>query len=488
MLKSFAAMLRSLPIRNKLTFIIIAICVSTLLLSTLIQMVFSFFNERNQIVSRLAATAEILAVQSTASLEFVDPVAARENLSSLRVHPSIRKACIYDQKGEVFAAYIEVGSLSSSTNNERCPALRNIDISFLWNSLSLFWDISSSNRKIGTLYVEYDLASMYQNILNVWLVNLLIIIAAIILAYFLSIYVQSLISKPILQLSERTRQFSLTHDYSIRVDKYSDDELGVLADDFNTMIEELKKHETELEKAITELTNSNTELERFAYICSHDLQEPLRMVSNYTELLRTRHIQYLNPEAREYMEFITQGAGHMRDLINDILAYSRIGHLKAETPRNINLEEIKNLVLNNLSLIIKESEAIITVEPLPTVYGYRSLFIQLFQNLISNALKFTKTKPCRIEIRARHSEHKWECAIQDNGIGIDPRYHEKVFDIFRRLNRREEYKGTGIGLAICKKVVETHGGRIWIKSQPEEGTTFYFTIPDNYLKLKKGLE
>jgi signal transduction histidine kinase len=478
MTPSFSPMLRKLPIRRKLTLIIIGICISTLLITTFIQMVFSFFNEREQLSARLATTAEIISVQSTASLEFVDPMAARENLSSLRIQPTINRACIYNEAGAIFASYVQAGSISPSQNNVHCPDLQIINTAHLWSSLNVLWDIRSGKHKIGTLYLEYDLTSMYHNMFNIWLFDVSLIIAASLLAYWVSFYLQRLISMPILELSKTTRKFSLTHDYSIRAVKYSEDELGTLADDFNAMIAELKKHETELEEAIEELTQSNTELERFAYICSHDLQEPLRMVSNYTQMLATRHSAQLDSDALEYMGFIVEGASHMRELINDILTYSRIAQHQTEQPRLVNLEEIKDIVLRNLALVINETDAAITIEPLPSVYGYKSLFIQLFQNLISNAIKFSKNKVCKIEVRARHSGRYWEFAVQDSGIGIDPQYHEKVFEIFKRLNRREEYKGTGIGLAICKKVVETHGGTIWIQSALGEGTTFFFTIPD----------
>lgn len=477
--------LNTLSIRKKLTLIILGICVSTLLSTSAIQLVFSFYNERALLADRLAVTAGVIAVQSTAALVFFDQVAARENLASLRIQPSIHRACIYNEVGTVFASYTTPDIASPNESDAHCPVFNSVQTSFTWRSLNLSWNVTSENTKIGILYLEYDLSSMYQNMANVWLFNLMIIMIAIIVAYIVSLSLQRLISRPILQLIETTRQFAVNHDYSIRAVKYSNDELGILTDDFNTMMEELKQHETELEKAIKELTQSNLDLERFAYICSHDLQEPLRMVSNYTQLLSSRYAEKLDNESAEYMEFITDGVARMRELINDILTYSRVSH-NIEPPTAVNLEEVVSHVLDNLVLTIKERGANIAVDPLPTVLGHKSLLLQLFQNLISNAIKFCKDKPPIITIRTKLKGKFWEFAIQDNGIGIDPRYHNQVFEIFKRLNRREEYKGTGIGLAICKKVVETHGGRIWIKSNLGEGATFYFTLPDYHRKLNKG--
>lgn len=225
-----------------------------------------------------------------------------------------------------------------------------------------------------------------------------------------------------------------------------------------------------------ELKRSNRELEQFAYVASHDLQEPLRMVSSYVQLLAKRYRDKLDSDANEFIEFAVDGATRMQRLIQDLLAYSRVG-TRGQTLVDCDLETALTWACTNLQAAIEESQAQITHDPLPWVVGDAAQLGQLMQNLIANALKFRgREAPC-IHVSARRHGALWQVGVQDNGIGIDPAYFEQIFVIFQRLHTREQYAGTGIGLAICKKIVERHGGRIWVESAPGQGTTFYFTLP-----------
>lgn len=233
----------------------------------------------------------------------------------------------------------------------------------------------------------------------------------------------------------------------------------------------------ELEQRAQELVRSNAELEQFAYVASHDLQEPLRTISSYTELLAEDYRDRLDDEADEYINFIVDGATRMQQLIKDLLAFSRVGTRgKAFAPTNC--ESILQKVLMNLQLAILECQAVVTYDTLPTVVADKSQIYQLFQNLISNAFKFRSQESPRIHISATLKQNEWEFCIQDNGIGIASEYFEQIFEIFQRLHSRRHYEGTGIGLAICRKIVQRHGGRIWIDSAPGQGACFYFTIPN----------
>jgi len=241
---------------------------------------------------------------------------------------------------------------------------------------------------------------------------------------------------------------------------------------------DLIKTRQDLEQSVAELGRSNADLQQFAYVASHDLQEPLRMVSSYTQLLARRYKGRLDADADEFIAFAVDGANRMQRLIQDLLAYSRVstgGQQFEPTSVGIAL----NHALGNLVSAVKESGALITHDPLPAVMGDEKQLVQLFQNLLSNALKFSGEQPPRIHISAKPSAAGWLFSIHDNGIGIDPQYADRIFVIFQRLHTRAEYPGTGIGLAICKKIVERHGGRIWVESEPGKGATFYFTLRDD---------
>lgn len=239
---------------------------------------------------------------------------------------------------------------------------------------------------------------------------------------------------------------------------------------------------TERKRSELELSRSNEELEQFAYVASHDLREPLRSVSSFTQLLARRYGGKLGKEADEFIHFIVDGATRMEGLINDLLAYSRVGKKGVSKPTNC--EEILSVVLANLKTSIEESRASVTHDPLPTLNVDPIEWVSLFQNLLSNAVKFHGKEPPRVHISARRQpgpngtgEMEWMFTIQDNGIGFSSEYAGRIFVIFQRLHTRQEYPGTGIGLAICKKIVERRGGRIWAESRPGEGSRFHFAVP-----------
>jgi PAS domain S-box-containing protein len=241
-------------------------------------------------------------------------------------------------------------------------------------------------------------------------------------------------------------------------------------------ITERKRMEEKLEKILADFGRSNVELEQFAYVASHDLQEPLRMVTSFTQLLEKRYKNKLDRDADEFIGFIVDGALRMQSMINDLLQYSRIG-TRGKPFIVTDFESILNQALINLKVTIEENNAIITHDPLPTLMADPSQMTQVFQNLLSNAIKFRSKEMPRVHVSAQKKEKKWIFSLRDNGIGIAPEFFEKLFILFQRLHSKSEYPGTGIGLAVCKKIVERHGGKIWVESETGKGSTFYFTIP-----------
>jgi signal transduction histidine kinase len=232
----------------------------------------------------------------------------------------------------------------------------------------------------------------------------------------------------------------------------------------------------ELNERAKDLARSNSELQQFAYVASHDLQEPLRMVASFTQLLAKRYSDKLDDDAREFINFAVDGAMRMQTLISDLLSYSRIG-TQGKQLALTDSDALYKRVLDSLQLGIQESGAEIVCDPLPMVMADPQQLGQLFQNLLTNAIKFKGEAPIRIRISVERSGSTWKISVRDNGIGISQEHAERIFIIFQRLHTKTEYPGTGIGLAICKKIVELHGGRIWIEPSPGGGTTFCFTIP-----------
>jgi light-regulated signal transduction histidine kinase (bacteriophytochrome) len=260
-------------------------------------------------------------------------------------------------------------------------------------------------------------------------------------------------------------------------------------------ISQRKRAEEELKHTATELGRSNANLQQFAYVASHDLQEPLRAVAGCMDLLRERYRSQLEPRAQELIDHAVDGAMRMQTLIDDLLGYSRVGS-RGQVFEPVDLVALLKSVLANLTASIQKSGAEVSIGHLPTILADPTQMIQLFQNLISNAIKFRQEEAPRIHIAAKRIEvtnlskanpdsqsldskcSSWMFSVQDNGIGMEPQYFERIFGIFQRLHSRRVYPGTGIGLAICKKIIERHGGSIWVESELGKGTTFFFTLPD----------
>ncbi len=262
----------------------------------------------------------------------------------------------------------------------------------------------------------------------------------------------------------------------------------VVIQDVTELTQRIQSYQEELKQrqlVETELKRSNAELEQFAYIASHDLQEPLRMVNNFTQLLAQNYYDKLDAEANQIIDFAVDGATRMQALIKDLLNFSRV-HRQGKAFELSDCETILDLAINNLQLLIEESHAQICRNPLPTVLADENQLVQLFQNLIGNSIKYRSEQPPKINLGATQQEDQWLFWVRDNGIGINPKHSERIFLIFQRLHDRQEYSGTGIGLAICKKIVERHGGNIWVESEQGKGCTFYFTINTQKSYSEKG--
>jgi signal transduction histidine kinase len=248
--------------------------------------------------------------------------------------------------------------------------------------------------------------------------------------------------------------------------------------------DETKQAQKDLARKVEELARSNRDLEQFAYVASHDLQEPLRMVAAYTQLLAERYRGKLDADADKFIGYAVEGAVRMQTLILDLLAFSRVGH-NGNGGKSSDCNRVMADAVLNLKAAIEESGVVINYEPLPMVAAEHAQLVQVFQNLIGNAIKFRGSEVLTISVSAQRKEAQWVFSVADNGIGIGPEYHEVIFAIFQRLHARGEYAGNGVGLAICKKIVEHYGGRIWVESETGRGAKFYFTLPAGIADVNK---
>ena len=343
------------------------------------------------------------------------------------------------------------------------------------------------------LVAKIDTREAFSDVTNLRNLALIILIIVLALSAIMAFSIAQSISRPIQALSKGAEIIGagkLDHKVGITTkdeigqlsrafDKMTQDLKTVTAsrDELNLEIAERKKAEQALRSTSEDLIRSNKDLEQFAYVASHDLQEPLRAVAGFMGLLKKQYEPKLDAEAREYIDFAVEGAERMQTLIHDLLAFSRVG-TRGGAFEPIALNAGVDAALVNLRAAIDESHARVSRGDLPVVNADPSQMTQLMQNLIGNAIKFRGQAAAEVRIDALRKDQAWEISVSDNGIGIDPRYFDRIFLIFQRLHTRTEYKGTGIGLAICKKIVERHGGSIRVESKPGAGATFIFTIPD----------
>ncbi|MGB0839390.1 MAG: sensor histidine kinase [Chitinophagales bacterium] len=326
--------------------------------------------------------------------------------------------------------------------------------------------------------------------------GIVILILGLVAAMLFAWLFQRTISQPVLSLANSMKRVSEEQDYKVRAIEKGEDEVALLSKVFNDMLGQIERRDVslsdakdklelrvkertqELEQKTKELQNSNKELEQFAYVASHDLKEPLRMIRSFTQLIARRYKNVIDDEMDEYIYFIVDGVDRMQNLITDLLALSRVG-TRLFKLKEVNFSHAIMKSTTNLRVMIQSNEASIAHGSMPVLVADEVQLIQLLQNLISNAIKFRSEHKPEIFIGADEKERHWLFWVKDNGIGIEKEYAERIFMIFQRLHDKGTYPGTGIGLAICKKVVEVHGGEIWFESELGKGSTFFFTIKKN---------
>ncbi|MBN1796511.1 MAG: HAMP domain-containing protein [Sedimentisphaerales bacterium] len=489
-----ATVSRNMTIRHKLVFMIMAACVVSLVVAGAIFTGYEWANLRQFMVMNLSAQAEILADNCKAAVAFNDSEDAKEVLSSLRVESSIVFGGIYTKDGKLMSAYYKVGT-DKSVQPER---LKEDGYEFSGGYVTVFKRIILDGEVLGTVCIRSSLEKIWTMLWSRIKITFAVIIVSLVAAYVISSKLQSVVSKPLLKLAKLAKAISDEKDYSVRGQKTSNDEIGSLIDAFNEMLNQIQRRDkalvdanrqleakvaertSDLEQTIEKLNESNKQLQDFTYVASHDLREPLRKISSFGQLLTESLGEKLTDDDRENLSYMIDGASRMQQMIEALLTYSRVTTRGVDfEPTDLNqvVEGLKNF---ELSVVLEETNTKLIVEkPLHTVNCDSTQIRQLLQNLIANGLKYQKKGVTpEITIRSKTVDDSMvRVEVQDNGIGIKEDQFENIFVMFRRLHSRQEYEGTGIGLAVCKKIVKRHGGDIGVSSTYGEGSTFWFTAP-----------
>lgn len=498
---------RNESIKRKLIRVILLTCSVVLFLTYTSYFIYEYFTFREVTRTQVSTLGKIVAANSTAALAFDSRRDANEILDGLKAEKNIMAASLYAADSSIFAKFPE------NIPSDQVPAKPGKErYEFKDFHLEGFQPVIQNGKQLGTLYMRFDMAAMYERLRLYGLIAFLVIGVSLLVAYFLSKSLQKTISDPILQLAQTARKVSDHHDYAVRAKKVNDDEIGVLTDAFNHMLtqievqnSEIRSFNQQLEQKVRartielenaneklgvvneKLVRSNNDLEQFAYVASHDLQEPLRKIQIFTEMAEKSVSS--QADSGSYFEKIHASARRMTELIKSVLNYSRLSKT-GEQFEEVDLNEIIENTRTDFELMIAEKNGTIEHDRLPVIEGIPLQLNQLFLNLFSNALKFSSDKPL-IKIQSRiltpaevqqnenlHERTRYaEIIFSDNGIGFEQQYADQIFTIFQRLHDKRSYEGTGIGLALCKKIVENHHGFIYAKSELGKGATFYIYLP-----------
>jgi signal transduction histidine kinase len=486
-----------LPIRRKLRIIFVLTTASALLLAGFGIIAADSVMFYNYLRRDLATVVKIVGDNSTGALAFDDAKAAAETLAALRARSHVEIACLYQSTGALLAKYTRLNFHGS------CPAPPQAEqVRFEHGVLVASHQIRLSGRPLGVFVLQYDLDEIAARVEVYGATVLAALLLSCIVTLAFSSKLRALIAEPILELANVARSVSQSKDYSIRTAMRSQDELGTLADALNQMMDGIQSRDNELHKAIqdqrealnllaqanadlkrsnTELARSNSDLERFAFMASHDLQEPLRMITSYSQLLVAEYFRENEGRPSEAVNYIAGGTKRMRELLADLLAYSELAGSVEQPFELVDLNGVVHGIRQDLRMIIEETQAEIVAGQLPVMVAHQSHMVSLFQNLVENAIKYRSRNPPRIQILFDDDNDQYTFAVMDNGIGIERDYHDKIFVAFQRLHGKD-IPGTGIGLAICQRVVERYGGRIWVESEFGAGSTFRFILPKSMSK------
>jgi signal transduction histidine kinase len=509
------SILRNMTIKYKLMTIIMLACTTGLILAGGAFIGWEQRAFRANMLQNLSTQAEMIADNCKASLAFQDTKDAEKILQALHVDSSIIAGCVYANDEKLFASYYR----DYSNVKVYLTELRKQGFDFKAGFLTVSSPVVLDKEIIGMVFLRSDLTSMYAMLKRNSQIIAAVLFISLLAAFLVSSKLQTVISQPILNLAQLAKTVSEKKDYSVRSLKQSSDEVGLLIDAFNEMLEQIQKRDSELfdakeglarkveertaelsktnkqmaveiaerkqaelkqQSLNAELEEANNELKNFVYIASHDMREPLRKITSFGTILEKSLSGKLVDDDAENFRFMIDGAQRMTKMIEGLLVYSRVS-TKANPAETVDLNEIvKQLRQIELSIMLEEKQATVEVpKPLPCVEVDPVQIRQLMQNFIANGIKYqAKGNVPHITITSKPAaDGMVRIEVTDNGIGIAPEHQGVIFAMFKRLHSKNEYEGAGIGLAVCKKIAERHGGKVGIESEPGKGSTFWFTVP-----------
>jgi signal transduction histidine kinase len=469
---------RDTPIRRKLMTMMLVNSGVVLLLTCATFVGYELLTYRQAAVRQLATLGEIIAADSTGAVAFDNQRDATEILAALKADRHIVAACLYDKRGRIFARHP-----AQAPDAAFPPAPGEDGYRFAQRHLIGFTPLvqTRGSERFGTLYLRSDMEAISERLRLYGGIALLAVLVVSLIAYGLSRTLQREISRPILALAEAARAVSDRNDYTVRAARHGDDEVGDLTDAFNLMLAQIQEQNALLERRVqertAELAAANDELEAFCSSAAHDLRTPLRTITGFADVLLDPRGRLSPADAQHYLSLIRDGSGQMSKLIEDLLAFSRLGR-QALTREVVDLQRLVQEVFDRLGSERSGRRIEWRLGPLPPVEGDAALLRVVFVNLLSNALKYTRPRPIAV-IEAgvvADGDGPPVCFVRDNGVGFAMADAEKLFGIFQRLHHAHEFEGTGVGLATVRRIIDRHGGRIWAEAEPDAGATFYFTL------------
>jgi signal transduction histidine kinase len=500
-----------LSLRAKLRWIASFSTSIALLTGGLILLTYDTRVSREALTARLRAEADVIGFNSASALLFRDDTSATVTLSALKGNPEVVGAVVYDEPGAPFASYAAERAAFTPPSTSPPDGERHDE-----SGLVVVRPIVSEGRRVGTVVLRSDLRGLRARLRRFAVFLVLASVVAFGIALLASHRFEEAISRPVQSLATTARRVSEAQDYSVRAEGESQDELGLLVRSFNEMLAQIQRRDRDLEEAratlekrveertaqlekeleerrrgeeqirrlnaenearLTELTALNREIEAFSYSVSHDLRAPLRHINGFVDLLKDRIGSTLDEKSTRYLDVIVEGAKRMGRLIDDLLSFSRMSRTEM-SERAVDLSRVVEDVIAEVMRDAGDREIAWDVGELPAVVGDRSMLRIVFVNLLSNAVKYTRgTSRAEIDVRVlSQADGSAVIRVRDNGVGFDMRYADKLFGVFQRLHRAEEFEGTGIGLATVQRIVHRHGGRVWAESVPGAGTSMFLTL------------